>query len=100
MRQASIVCQGKHCMEWSTMPDGSVDWMTVFQLPKVGFFPFMERAGTCEKLRECFLLIIDSLFTRIGDVDILATYHKTAEELFRVCRMYGRCLDKNSSCAW
>lgn len=100
MRQASIVCQGKHCMEWSTMPDGSVDWMTVFQLPKVGFLPFMERAGTCEKLRECFLLIIDSLFTRIGDVDILATYHKTAEEFFRVCRMYGRCLDKSSSCAW
>jgi hypothetical protein len=87
-------------MEWSTMPDGSVDWMTVFQLPKVGFLPFMERAGTCEKPCECFLLIIDLLFTRIGDVDILATYHKTAEEFFWVRRMKGRCLDKSSSCAW
>jgi hypothetical protein len=57
-------------------------------------------ASTCEKLCECFLLIIDSLFTRIGDVDILATYDKTAEEFFRVRRMKGRCLDKSSSCAW
>ena len=87
-------------MEWPTMPDGSVDWRTVFQLPKVGFLPFMERAGTCEKPCECFLLIIDLLFTRIGDVDILATYHKTAEEFFRVRRIKGRCLDKSSSCAW
>ena len=64
-----------------------------------GVLPFMERAGTCEKPCECFLLIIDLLFTRIGDVDILATYHKTAEEFFWVRRMKGRCLDKSSSCA-
>lgn len=69
-------------MEWPKMPDGSVDWMTVFQAPKIGFLPLMEQANTCEKLRECFLLIIDSLFTRAGDADICATYHETAEELF------------------
>jgi hypothetical protein len=69
-------------MEWPTMPDGSVDWMIVFQAPKVGFLPLMEQADTCEKLRECFLLIIDSLFTRGGDADIRTSYHETAEELF------------------
>ncbi|MBT5108027.1 MAG: hypothetical protein HOM25_05060 [Rhodospirillaceae bacterium] len=69
-------------MEWPKLPNGSVDWMTVFQAPNVGFIPLIEQSDTCEKLHACFLLIIDSLFTRTGDADVRRTYHETAADLF------------------
>ena len=56
--------------------------MTVFQAPNVGFIPMIEQADTCEKLHACFLLIIDSLFTRAGDADVRQAYHATAADLF------------------
>ncbi len=68
-------------MDWPALPDGSVDWMTVFQAPRVGFLPMIEQSDTCEKLRACFLLIIDSLFTRNADEDVRQTYYETAADL-------------------
>lgn len=56
--------------------------MTVFQAPRVGFLPMIEQSDTCEKLRACFLLIIDSLFTRNADEDVRQTYYETAADLF------------------
>ncbi|MBL4721835.1 MAG: hypothetical protein JKY20_11995 [Alphaproteobacteria bacterium] len=69
-------------MEWPKLPDGSVDWMIVFQAPKVGFISLLNEADTTEKLKACFGVIIDSLFTRKGDEDVRLAYHKASGELF------------------
>jgi len=69
-------------MDWPKLPDGTIDWMTVFQAPKTGLVAQIEQATTAAQLKACFALIIDSLFSRKGDGDIRATFHATSEELF------------------
>jgi hypothetical protein len=69
-------------MAWPKLPDGSVDWMIVFQAPKVGFMSLLDEADTTEKLQACFSVIIDSLFTRKGDEEVRDSYHEAATVLF------------------
>jgi hypothetical protein len=69
-------------MDWPALPDGSVDWMTVFQAPRTGLIAQIEQATTAAQLKACFSVIIEALFSRKNDTEIRATYHKVADELF------------------
>jgi hypothetical protein len=57
------------------MPDGTVDWMAVFQNPETGLVVMIEQADTSEKLRACFITVIDALFSRKNDADARQTYY-------------------------
>lgn len=70
-------------MDWPKLPDGTVDWMTVFQDPKTGLISLIEQADTSSKLRACFVYVIDSLFSRPDDEDIRETYYVVLEETFQ-----------------
>jgi hypothetical protein len=62
-------------MSWPKMPDGTVDWMAVFQNPETGLVVMIEQADTSEKLRACFITVIDALFSRKNDADARQTYY-------------------------
>ena len=62
-------------MNWPKMPDGTVDWMAAFQYPETGLVSLIEQADTSDKLRACFITVIDSLFSRKNDADVRQTYY-------------------------
>lgn len=70
-------------MDWPKLPDGTVDWMTVFQDPKAGLISLIEQADTSDKLRACFVYVIDSLFPRDEDEDVRETYYAVLDETFQ-----------------
>ncbi|MEX2618455.1 MAG: hypothetical protein WD767_20405 [Alphaproteobacteria bacterium] len=69
-------------MDWPALPDGTVDWMTVFQAPGTGLIAQIEQSTTSAQLKACFGVIIEALFSRRNDSEIRAAYHKVADELF------------------
>lgn len=71
-------------MDWPKLPDGTVDWMTVFQDPKTGLISLLELSDTSDKLRDCFRYVIDALFTREDDAAVRQTYYDILEETFDV----------------
>lgn len=70
-------------MDWPKLPDGTVDWMTVFQDPKAGLISLIEQADTSDKLRACFVYVIDSLFPREEDEEVRGTYYAVLDETFK-----------------
>ena len=36
-------------MDWPKLPDGTIDWMTVFQAPKTGLVAQIEQATTASR---------------------------------------------------
>ena len=62
-------------MSWPKMPDGTVDWMAVIQNPETGLVSLIEQADTSDKLRACFITVIDALFSRKNDADVRQTYY-------------------------
>ncbi len=71
-------------MSWPKLPDGTVDWMTVFQDPKTGLISLLELSDTSDKLRDCFRYIIDALFTRDDDAEVRQNYYDILRETFDV----------------
>jgi hypothetical protein len=69
-------------MDWPKLPDGTIDWMTVFQAPETGLIAQIEQATTSAKLKACFSFIIKVLFSRDSDAEIRETFLKTSEDLF------------------
>ena len=69
-------------MDWPALPDGTVDWMTVFQAPRTGLISQIEQSTTSAQLKACFSVIIEALFSRKNDAEIRAVYHQVSEELF------------------
>lgn len=69
-------------MEWPKLPDGTIDWMTVFQAPGTGLIAQIEQARTSAQLKACFGVIINALFSRKNDVEIREAFLKSSEELF------------------
>jgi hypothetical protein len=57
--------------------------MTVFQAPKTGLVSLIEQADTSEKLRACFVYLIDVLFSRDGDQEVRESYYEILEETFQ-----------------
>lgn len=69
-------------MDWPKLPDGTVDWMTVFQDPKTGLISLIDQADTSGKLRACFVYVIDSLFPRDEDEEVRETYYAILDNTF------------------
>jgi hypothetical protein len=62
---------------------GTINWFTVFTDPENGFIPLLMSADDSDKLRDCFELIINQLFSRKTDEEIRSKNMNLAEELFR-----------------
>ena len=69
-------------MDWPKLPDGSIDWMTVFQAPDTGLIAQIAQATTSAQLKDCFAVIINALFSRKNDAEIREAFLTTSEELF------------------
>jgi hypothetical protein len=69
-------------MEFPQNRSGTVDWFTVFQDPESGFIVLLTHADTTEKLKECFMVIVDQLFSRKSDEEIQKTYRDLAVDVF------------------
>ena len=39
-------------MDWPKLPDGSIDWITVFQVPDTGLIAMIDQADASAKLRD------------------------------------------------
>ena len=70
-------------MDWPKLPDGSIDWMTVFQAPDTGLTAMIDQADTSAKLRDCFAYLIDVLFPKENDRRIHDSYWEILEETFQ-----------------
>lgn len=70
-------------MDWPKLPDGSIDWMTVFQAPDTGLIAMIDQADTSAKLRDCFAYLIDVLFPKENDRRIHDSYWEILEETFQ-----------------
>lgn len=70
-------------MDWPKLSDGTVDWMTAFQDPKTGLISLIDQADTSDKLRACFIYVIDSLFPQDEDEDVRETYYAVLEDTFQ-----------------
>ncbi len=70
-------------MGWPTLPDGTVDWMSVFQAPDNGLIALIGQANTSKKLKNCFTFTINSLFSRDADKDIRQSYADILEKTFQ-----------------
>ena len=68
--------------KWPTLPNGSVDWASVFQHPENGLMANVERADSTEKLQACMHVIVEALFSRDSDADIRRSFLASIEELF------------------
>lgn len=68
--------------KWPILPNGSVDWQTVFMHPEVGFMTNVEKADTPEKLKACMHIVVVSLFSRDSDADVRAQFMASIDELF------------------
>jgi hypothetical protein len=69
-------------MDWPKLSDGTVDWMTVFQDPKLGLIPLINQSDTSDKLRDCFRYVINALFARDNDTEVRETYYGILDETF------------------
>lgn len=65
------------------LPNGVVDWVTVFQHPEVGFMTNVERADTSEKLHACVHVIVEALFSRDSDEEVRLTFTASIDDLFK-----------------
>lgn len=71
-------------MDWPTLPDGTVDWATVFEAPETGFIAVIDDADSEEKLRACCEVVIHHLFQRDSDSAYRAEYLHHLDQLFKV----------------
>jgi hypothetical protein len=68
--------------KWPTLPNGSVDWASVFQHPENGLMANIERADSTEKLQACMHVIVSALFSRDSDADVRRSFLASIDELF------------------
>ncbi len=68
--------------KWPTLPNGSVDWVTVFQHPETGLMVNVERADTPEKLKACMHVVLHALFSRDSDASVRRTFLASTNEMF------------------
>jgi hypothetical protein len=59
---------------WPKLPNGTVDWKTVFEHPETGMIRLLEAARKPETLIDCTAMIIQALFTRDSDEDLRSKY--------------------------
>lgn len=71
-------------MAWPTLPDGTVDWATVFEAPDSGFIALIDNADSEEKLRACCEVVIHHLFQRESDSAFRTEYLRHLDQLFLV----------------
>ena len=81
-------------MDWPKLPDGNIDWMTVFQAPDTGLVAMIDQSDTSAKLRDCFACLIDVLFPKEVDKKIHDNYGEILEETFQsgsgACALKGQ----------
>jgi hypothetical protein len=53
--------------DWPRLPNGTVDWETVFEAPKNGLIELIEEANKPQTVIDCTAMIIQSLFARDSD---------------------------------
>lgn len=63
-------------------PDGTQDWHIVFQDPDNGLLIMIERCDTPDKLRVCYHIAVEGLYSRKSDREIRDTYLLMIEELY------------------
>lgn len=59
---------------WPKLPNGTLDWESIFEAPDTGLISLIEAARKSKTLIDCTAMIIQTLFTREGDEDIRAKY--------------------------
>lgn len=69
-------------MSWPSLPDGTVDWASVFEAPDTGLIPLIDKADTEDKLQACCHVVIQSLFQRDSDAAVRFTYTSSLSRLF------------------
>lgn len=62
--------------------DGTQDWHTVFEDPENGLLSMIERCDTPDKLRACYNLSIDGLYSRYSDRETRDSYIEIIDELY------------------
>lgn len=60
---------GKEKPPWPLTPEGVTDWEFVFEDPKTGFIALLGHATAAEALKDCAIVIVQSLFIRDDDGD-------------------------------
>ena len=60
---------GKEKPPWPLTPQGVTDWEFVFEDPKTGFITLLGQAAAAEALKDCAIVIVQSLFIRDDDGD-------------------------------
>jgi len=63
-------------------PDGTQDWNAVFEEPEAGLLDMIERCDSPEKLRVCYRIAINGLFSRNSDQKIRETYVQMVEDMY------------------
>lgn len=69
---------------WPLLPDGSVDWATVFEAKDSGLIALIDGADTEEKLKACCQVVIHHLFQRDSDASYRFEYLRHLDQLFTV----------------
>jgi len=69
-------------MDGPVESDGTRDWYTVFQDPDNGLLGMIDRCDRPDKLRACYRVAIDGLFSRSSDREIRDSYLHMIDELY------------------
>ena len=71
-------------MSWPILENGTVDWVSVFNDPETGLIPMINRADTPDKLRACYHIAIQGLFSRESDKEVHDKYLYELDKYFSV----------------
>lgn len=69
---------------WPILPDGTVDWATVFEATDTGLIALIDGADTEDKLKACCQVVIHHLFQRDSDASYRFEYLRHLDQLFTV----------------
>ncbi|MBF0251910.1 MAG: hypothetical protein HQL35_14910, partial [Alphaproteobacteria bacterium] len=69
---------------WPQTPDGTTDWEVVFENPDTGFLALVAQSQSVEALRMTATVVIETLFTRRGDEEVVVRLKDALERILAI----------------
>ena len=70
-------------MSWPRQDNGTVDWEAVFEDPDIGLKAYLKGAKTIMAIGQCAHVIVQSLFTREGDLAYRIAFIAAIDEVIK-----------------
>ncbi len=81
-------------MSWPRQDNGTVDWEAVFEDPDIGLKAYLKGAKTIMAIGQCAHVIVQSLFTREGDLAYRIAFSAAIDEVIHSAKSEQQARDR------